>query len=401
MDKKIKIKSAPFLQSIFILFLAVTSLQYRQKNIILTSQLSEYVHTQAGLETVKTVFPEAAEIDYSYAPSTASKVKDRSGSVLGSFLTSSPWCDNIKGYAGHVPVLIAMNNDLIIKEIIPLQNNETRSFMARINNQNFFSQWKGVHINEAPAKEIDIITRATVSCAAFIETVQKRTALFTDTEARTAFDLRYLLRQIIALLFILPGLAGTLIPSFGRKYRTLILTANVIVLGLITGTVLSIGFIQGIMLHGFNFVRQWHLVVLLASVIIIGVTQGKNAYCAFICPYGSAQELTGKINRKPVLKINPGRHILLKHSRAILLLIFFGALLYADRIDADSYEPFSAFIISSAPLSSVILAVSFLLISVLRPRLWCSLLCPTGKLLDMIKLKRKSFIRERGKNDKA
>ena len=389
MAKKIKIKSAPFLRSILILFLAVTSLQYRQKNIILNNQLSEYVHTQAGLEIIKTVFPEAAEIDYSYAPSTASKVKDHSGSMLGSFLTSSPWCDNIKGYAGHVPVLIAIDNDLVIKEIIPLQNNETRSFMARINNQDFFSQWKGLHINEAPVKEIDMITRATVSCAAFIETVQKRTALFTDTEARTTVDSSYLIRQIIALLFILPGLAGTLIPSFGRKHRTLILLANVIVLGFITGTVLSIGFIQGIMLHGFNIMRQWHFIVLLASIIIIGITQGKNAYCAFICPYGSAQELTGKINRKPVLKINPGKHILFKHSRTILLLLFFGALLYASNIDADFYEPFSAFIISSAPLSSIILAVSFLLISILRPKLWCSLLCPTGKLLDMIKLKRK------------
>jgi len=379
--------SGTTLNGLLIVVLALSAIHFRRQNRSLRAHFAEHVKSQAGVEVVAPIFPGAARIDYCDDPGEACEIHDSSGAVIGAFLCSSPYCDDIKGYAGSVPLIVALDSAHRIKTVVPLKNNETGTFMARLRREGFFEKWTGVAIDDAAAKQVDAVGGATMSSEAFIESVRKRAALYTQSESTGRTGRGFLVRQILAVLFVLPGFCAAFMPGLGRKYRTFVLTSNVIVLGFVTGTALSLAFIQGIALHGFNLARQWHLLVLAAATLTVGFFTGKNVYCGFVCPYGSAQELGGKVLPKRHIRLPHALRTVYHYGRTVFLLLVFVAALTLPQFDPSLVEPFSAFIFRAAPLSAIIVAVLFVLLSIVRPRLWCGVLCPTGKLLDMLRLR--------------
>ena len=61
----------------------------------------------------------------------------------------------------------------------------------------------------------------------------------------------------------------------------------------------------------------------------------------------------------------------------ILLMLWMG--IGAEILD---YEPFTAFMFTSAPIGVVIFSAAFVVLSLFAPRLWCQALCPVGMLLN-------------------
>ena len=64
----------------------------------------------------------------------------------------------------------------------------------------------------------------------------------------------------------------------------------------------------------------------------------------------------------------------------MLLLLWLWAGMGAEILD---YEPFSAFLLTSAQPVVLILAGVFVLAGMFVPRLWCHCFCPTGALLHL------------------
>lgn len=60
-------------------------------------------------------------------------------------------------------------------------------------------------------------------------------------------------------------------------------------------------------------------------------------------------------------------------------------LLTLPYFDLRDVEPFSAFLIGSASVASVVLAVGSLVASLFVQRPWCRLLCPTGELMAILR----------------
>ena len=111
---------------------------------------------------------------------------------------------------------------------------------------------------------------------------------------------------------------------------------------------------------------------------------GKSGhYCAHVCPFGSAQELAGKLSRRK-LRITPRVLHVLTALRNLLWGVLMALLLTGTCSAWIDYELFTAFIYSSASVWVIVLAVLFLVLSVWVPRPYCRFVCPTGALMKSV-----------------
>ena len=111
------------------------------------------------VEDVKPYFADAAKtkaIDTAFY-----EVKDTKGVKLGTVLYSSPYSDNVKGFNGPTPLLIALDAEGRIKNVVLLENQETPKFAQHVVNGGLFESWNGLTVDEALNKEVDAVSGAT------------------------------------------------------------------------------------------------------------------------------------------------------------------------------------------------------------------------------------------------
>lgn len=89
------------------------------------------------------------------------EVKDAKGNKLGTVLFSSPYSDNVKGFNGPTPLLIALDAEGRIKNVVLLENKETPVYAQRVVNGGLYEAWNGLTPDEALNKEVDAISGAT------------------------------------------------------------------------------------------------------------------------------------------------------------------------------------------------------------------------------------------------
>ena len=111
------------------------------------------------VENVKPYFADAAKtkaIDTAFY-----EVKNAKGAKLGTVLYSSPYSDNVKGFNGPTPLLIALDAEGLIKNVVLLDNQETPNFAQRVVDGGLYEAWNGLTVHEALAKEVDAVSGAT------------------------------------------------------------------------------------------------------------------------------------------------------------------------------------------------------------------------------------------------
>ena len=96
-------------------------------------------------------------------------------------------CPDVMGYAGAVPVEITVVNDTVC-EVIPLENDETPRFMKRVEDSGFFNNWNGLTVEEAMAKDVDAVTRATYTSNAVTENVRQGLATYSNQKLAEEYD---------------------------------------------------------------------------------------------------------------------------------------------------------------------------------------------------------------------
>ena len=89
------------------------------------------------------------------------EVKDAKGNKLGTVLFSSPYSDNVKGFNGPTPLLIALDAEWRIKNVVLLENKETPVYAQRVVNGGLYEAWNGLTPDEALNKEVDAVSGAT------------------------------------------------------------------------------------------------------------------------------------------------------------------------------------------------------------------------------------------------
>lgn len=110
------------------------------------TEITPYFSEAAQTQTIDTAFYE---------------IKDAKGNKLGTVLFSSPYSDNIKGFNGPTPLLIALDAEGRIKNVVLLENQETPWYAQHVKNGGLYEAWNGLTPNEAIGKEVDAISGAT------------------------------------------------------------------------------------------------------------------------------------------------------------------------------------------------------------------------------------------------
>ena len=302
---------------------------------------------------------------------------------------------DVQGYGGPVPLKIHIDKDGRLTAIEAEPNAELPSFFDRA--KELFSRWQGKTIDEAMAEDVDAVSGATFSSKAIIRNVQRGLAYAKqhgladggkgaqEESAERTVATGWTLGSIVALIAVL---LGAVVPLFtnNRRLHLVQLVVNVVVLGLWTGTFVSYTlflrlFAGGVSLSAIGTLAAPLLMLIVALLYPLAGRSGH--YCAHVCPFGSAQELAGKLSRRK-LRITPRMLRVLTALRNLLWGVLMALLLTGTCTAWIDYELFTAFIYSSASVWVIVLAVLFLVLSVWVPRPYCRFVCPTGALMKSV-----------------
>ena len=319
-------------------------------------------------------------------------------------VNTKPLAKDVQGYGGPVPLKIHIK-DGRVAAVEAEPNAESPDFFNRA--KTLLNHWQGKSVDEALAEEVDAVSGATFSSKAIIANMQRGLAYakqhgqwgedgsvgalgtsashIVGSEDGSVGALETSAPPIVALIVVL---LGAVVPLFynNRRLHLVQLAVNVVVLGLWTGTFVSYTlflriFAGGVSLSAIGALAAPLLMLIVALIYPLAGRSGH--YCANICPFGSAQELAGKLSRRK-LRITPRVLKLLSVLRNLLWGVLMVLLLTGTCTAWIDYELFTAFLYSSASVWVTVLAALFLVLSVWVPRPYCRFVCPTGALIKSV-----------------
>lgn len=320
----------------------------------------------------------------------------------GAFVVNTkPLAKDVQGYGGPVPLKIHIK-DGRVAAVEAEPNAESPDFFNRA--KTLLNHWQGKSVDEALAEEVDAVSGATFSSRAIIANMQRGLAyakqhgqwgedgsvgaLGTSAPPIEGSSVGAHGTSIPSIVALIAVLLGAVVPLFynNRRLHLVQLAVNVVVLGLWTGTFVSYTLFLRIFAGGVSLsaIGAFAAPLLMLIVALIYPLAGRSGhYCANICPFGSAQELAGKLSRRK-LRITPRVLKLLSVLRNLLWGVLMALLLTGTCTAWIDYELFTAFLYSSASVWVTVLAALFLVLSVWVPRPYCRFVCPTGALIKSI-----------------
>ena len=317
----------------------------------------------------------------------------------GSFIVNTkPLAKDVQGYGGPVPLRIHVSKDGVVAAIEAEPNAETPDFFNQA--KSLLTRWQGKTVDVAMAEtdKVDAVSGATFSSNAIIANMQRGLAYANrhTAQSKAATDASGAILEgsgsssasgwtIGGIAALIVALLGAIVPLFykSRRWHTVQLVLNVVVLGLWTGTFVSFTLLMRLFSGGLSLAALATLAapLLMVLVALFYPLAGKPGhYCAHVCPFGSAQELAGKLTRRK-LRVPVRLNKALNMFRTVLWAVLMVLLLTGTWVAWIDYELFTAFLYSSASVWVVVLAVLFLVLSVWVPRPYCRYVCPTGTLL--------------------
>ena len=334
-------------------------------------------------------------------------------------VNTKPLAKDVQGYGGPVPLKIHIK-DGRVAAVEAEPNAESPDFFNRA--KELLNHWQNKSVDEALAEEVDAVSGATFSSKAIIANMQRGLAYakqhgqwgedgsvgalgtsaspivgsedgalgtsappIVGSVSNSVGALETSAPPIVALIVVL---LGAVVPLFynNRRLHLVQLVVNVVVLGLWTGTFVSYTlflriFAGGVSLSAIGALAAPLLMLIVALIYPLAGRSGH--YCANVCPFGSAQELAGKLSRRK-LRITPRVLKLLSVLRNLLWGVLMALLLTGTCTAWVDYELFTAFLYSSASVWVMVLAALFLVLSVWVPRPYCRFVCPTGALIKSV-----------------
>lgn len=309
--------------------------------------------------------------------------------ALGIIIHSAPYAKDVEGFAGTTPLYIYIGSDEKVKAIAADDNAETPGFFKRAW-EGIVNKWIGQTTEKALVMKVDAVSGATYSSKAIIANVQASLAAYiTSQQTQIATPTIGWPRTVATIIALLFGFIVSLLtikrkksPKSLKVLRICVLLLNIGVLGFWCGQFLSVSLLRGWISSGLDPIAWLPTIIILLLAILMPFFGRKHYYCTWVCPYGGLQELTSMLPL-PKIKVSAKVARWMSYVRIGVLAILLFLLWAGLGANVLNYEPFTAFMLNSAPTAVIILASIFVVANMFVPRLWCRAICPMGQLLDL------------------
>jgi len=350
--------------------------------------------TPITLEEVRAVFPQAATLQPDAGERAGIFVSDATGQPLGYVLRTAPISDSIIGYRGWTDSLVAFDPALKVVGVRIRSSQDTRDHVGDIVDDRFFLKktWAGKSWDEVAAKSpeeagIEGVSGASMTSLAMAEGIMQRlraadSALAVRPPPLTFRAADYgLIAVIVAACFL--AFTGTYGRQWLRRGFQILVIAYI---GFLTGTLLAQSLIVGWAQSGIPWRSAPGLVLLLAAALAVPWATRKPLYCQQLCPHGAAQELLSRIvPRRWRITLRPDFARGLRWLPALLLALVVAISILLLPIDLAHLEPFDAYLVKSAGVATIAIAIVGLVASAFVPMAYCHYGCPTGALLEFLR----------------
>lgn len=360
------------------------------------------------LADLQTIFPAAGRLEADPGEPAVCRLYDSDGIPLGWALRTSPAADAVIGYQGPTDSVICFDASGVVCGLLVLASYDNEPYVGYVRDDWSFRRlfagrtFAELAAAEQAAAEVEGVSGATMTSQAVARGVVRAAAAeATRRRDQPQAEVSMLARWVAqidppqwgGLGVIVVGLLTGLTRLRGGRFGRLVLPLVVLVyLGFGAGAVLSQAQLWGWAAAGLPR-GATVLLFLTAVALVTPITAGRNVYCAQLCCHGAAQQLLAKAVRPQRRRwLTPVRRRLapmLNRLRwlppslvavAVLVTIFDLPLALVD------LEPFDAYLPAVAGRAALLLFCGSLLASCVVPMAYCRYGCPTGALLDQLRL---------------
>lgn len=352
------------------------------------------------LEEVQALLPQASSLKIDHSDRMGLFILDQDQQLIGYAVRTSPISDEIIGYCGPSDTLLVFDEST--GKVIGLSirsSGDTTSHVKDVrNNRYFMNLWKQYSWEELAELdlqqgEIEGVSGATMTSMGIAHTIAFRIQ-YSNQKSQTTQPFQFQTKDAILILFCV----GACLITFTRLkhyhwLRNLFKGTAFVYLGFLSGDLLAESLFAGWAKYSIPWRQLLGLVVLAALAILVPWTTRRNLYCQSICPHGTAQEFLGRIvPAKRKWKIRPDVKKALRWIPVLLLAVVLTVIFLGLPVDLAELEAFDAYLLASAGIASISIAVTGLLASLFVPQAYCHFGCPTGTIFE--------FVRSHGRADR-
>ncbi len=316
------------------------------------------------------------------ADTAAWYVSTAEGEPVGLVVFTAPYAKDVVGYAGPTPLYIHIDPTRTLTAVVVADNSETPHFLKNAVD-GVFPKMIGKSLLELQTASVDAVSGATYTSNALIANVKNALKVRAESLEQTTPEPVIGWGRTFAVMAVL--ILGMVVAWRWKKVkwlRIILLTLNVVVVGFWCGQFLSLSLFSAWIQNGTEPLLYLPALLMLFVAVLMPFVGSRHHYCMYVCPYGSLQELAGRLPL-PKIPISPKVHKVLRSARMMILMALLFSLWMGIGTSLLEYEPFTAFLLGNALPTVLILAAGFVVLSLFVPRVWCRFVCPVGTLLDL------------------
>ncbi|MEM6364327.1 MAG: FMN-binding protein [Planctomycetota bacterium] len=358
------------------------------------------------LAEAKAIFSTADQIE----GDPVARVTDRRGQLLGVLLRTGPIVDDVAGYQGPTELLVGLDTDESIVSLSVRGSYDNTPYVDYVRQDDYFwrafigTSWSELAELDPFDAGIEGVSGATMTSMAVADSlplVAQRVReegglnawLPTPTSWWSSFvdgfkSIRWSTADLATLLILvsLPVAlrSGVMRHRTGRRIWLVVVIVGI---GLWSGNLVSLALITGWASSGVTWQLAIGLFVMVGVALLSPPVTKGNPYCNHLCPHGAVQQLV-RPTAKSWRLVRVPRRLQTPFLRVppLTLAATYLVLLVRPQTDVSVVEPFHAYLWRVAAISSVIFAIATVLASCFVPMAYCRLACPTGRLIDHLRL---------------
>jgi NosR/NirI family nitrous oxide reductase transcriptional regulator len=301
------------------------------------------------------------------------------------------------GYGGPLKVAAAVEPAGNIIGISIASHKETPSFMERVLRTDFMAQFLGKSYADSYLldEDVDNVTGATYTARAIADsTLQASRAVASHQLGLEVPEIppppiKFGIPEITLIALYAAGYIGHRRSfKYKKQLRWALLITGMLVLGFWFNLPLTISRINSFLM---GYWPQWqtniYWYLLVGGLFLIFTVDNKNAYCAWFCPFGAAQECMGAIGGAKSTGPRLYRRNFVWIQRGLAWLAVVLAFLFRNP-GISSYEIFGTLFEFTGSMVAFALLGIVLVLSLFIRRPWCNFLCPLDPVFDLIRLVR-------------